>query len=142
MDVWCQHRQIWLDLRQFVTYVTITFQSRCFLGITALKQILRQAQEVLPGLKKCHIEPESWEVRAQDRASWRNLVKRGVSNHERDFIAQAVEKRKTRKERQENLPTLLVSLSFPPLQPQLPYSDCRCQSYAHTLVQPVPGGMF
>ena len=26
------------------------------------------------GLKKCHIEPESWEVRAEDRASWRNLV--------------------------------------------------------------------
>ena len=62
-------------------------------------------------LKKCRIEPESWEVRAQDRASWRNLVKRGVSNHERDFIAQAVEKRKRKDKRTHQL---LVSLSFAP----------------------------
>ena len=64
-------------------------------------------------LKKCRIGPESWEVRAQDRASWRNLVKRGVSNHERDFIAQAVEKRKRRKERQENPPTTGQSFLCP-----------------------------
>ena len=42
-------------------------------------------------LKKCHIE--SWKVHAQDRASWWNFVKWDVSNHEREFIAQAVEKR-------------------------------------------------
>ena len=56
-------------------------------------------------LKRCNIEPDSWEVSAQDRASWRKLVKKGVSNYEQEFIAQKVDKRKRRKERLENPPT-------------------------------------
>ena len=56
-------------------------------------------------LKRCHIEPSTWEVCAQDRVSWRSLVKRGVSNYEQEFIAQKIDKRKRRKERLENPPT-------------------------------------
>ena len=47
-------------------------------------------------LKWCEIEPESWEQVAQDRATWRNLVKQGVSKYEQEFIDQNVDKRKER----------------------------------------------
>ena len=72
-------------------------------------------------LSRWHIEPESWEVSAQNRASWRNLVNRGVSNHEREFIAQAVEKRKRRKEETRE-PTNYWSVF--PLCPHCNHSFC------------------
>ena len=62
-------------------------------------------------LKRYHIEPDSWEACAQDRASWMKLVKKGVSNYEQEFITQKVDKRKRRKERAENPPT--TGGSFP-----------------------------
>ena len=56
-------------------------------------------------LKRCEIEPESWEHVAQDRATWRNLVKQGVSKYEQEFIEQNVDKRRRRKERLAGPPT-------------------------------------
>ena len=55
-------------------------------------------------LKRCDIDPGSWEVLAQDRTAWRSLTKRGVSEYEQQFIKQAVDKRSRRKERAESPP--------------------------------------
>ena len=64
-------------------------------------------------LKRCEIEPESWEHVAQDRATWRNLVKQGVSKYEQEFIDQNVDKRRRRKERLAGPPTDGQSFSCP-----------------------------
>ena len=54
---------------------------------------------------KSDFEPSTWEVCAQDRVSWRCLVKSLVSNYVQGFIAQKIDKRKMRNERLENPPT-------------------------------------
>ena len=64
-------------------------------------------------LKRCEIEPESWEHVAQDRATWRNLVKQGVSKYEQEFIEQNIDKRRRRKERLAGH-LLMVSPSLAP----------------------------
>ena len=64
-------------------------------------------------LKRCETEPESWEHVAQDRATWRNLVKWGVSKYEQEFIDQNADKLRRRNERLAGH-LLMVSLSLVP----------------------------
>ena len=63
-------------------------------------------------LKKCHIEPESKEVR--------------VSNHQRIHSTNCGKAQEVQGETE------------PPLQSQLSCSECGCQSYAYPIVKPVP----
>ena len=64
-------------------------------------------------LKKCDIPPESWEEVAQNRASWRSQVKKGVAAHDRDQILQKQEKRQKRKEAQSGLSDLSQAFQCP-----------------------------
>ena len=81
-------------------------------------------------LKRCEIEPESWEHVAQDRATWRNLVKQGVSKYEQEFIDQNIDKHRRRKGRfagphtdgQSFLGFVYVPLSY---FPGIPFPDGR-----------------
>ena len=60
---------------------------------------LRYKDTLKAALKRCNIDSDSWEILAQDRSTWRGLVKRGVSAYEQEFIALEVDKRKRRKDR-------------------------------------------
>merc|ERR1711923_156820 len=64
-------------------------------------------------LKRGEIEPESCEHVAQDRATWRNLIKQSVSKYEQEFIDQNVDKRRRRKERLAGPPNDGQSFSCP-----------------------------
>ena len=37
-------------------------------------------------MKICNIDSESWETLAQDRSTWRGMVKRGVSAYEQELF--------------------------------------------------------
>ena len=60
------------------------------------RPIQRYKDTLKAALKKCNIDPASWEVLAQDRSAWRSLVKRGISDYEQQFIVQAENKRARR----------------------------------------------
>ena len=79
------------------------------------RPIQRYKDTLKAALKKCNIDPASWEVLAQDRSAWRSLVKRGISDYEQQFIVQAENKRARRKD----------SIANPPSNgPQYPCPHC------------------
>ena len=63
-------------------------------------------------LKDFNIPTESWEQIAQDRAKWRGLIRRGVSEYEAKRISEAEQKRAQRKARAKASP---IELSCPDL---------------------------
>ena len=58
-------------------------------------------------LKDFNIPTESWEQIAQDRAKWRDLIRRGASEYEAKRISEAEQKRAQRKARAKASPTEL-----------------------------------
>ena len=54
-------------------------------------------------LKKCHIEPNTWEDTAADRAKWRQSTRLGVAILEKERTTTAEEKRTRRHQRREQL---------------------------------------
>ena len=53
-------------------------------------------------MKSCHIDINTWEACAEDRATWRLLVKQGTKESEKERKEAATEKRAKRKERQQH----------------------------------------
>uniref|UniRef100_A0A0L8GC77 Uncharacterized protein n=1 Tax=Octopus bimaculoides TaxID=37653 RepID=A0A0L8GC77_OCTBM len=62
-------------------------------------------------LSKCEVDDGTWEERAEDRTTWRTVVKEGTASLESSYRNKQVEKRQRRKENNRNADrraTLLV----------------------------------
>ena len=61
---------------------------------------LRYKDTLKASLKDCHINPDTWEQTASNRAAWRHQVRKGASKYEADRIAKKKEQRRKRKEKE------------------------------------------
>ncbi|KAJ8389084.1 hypothetical protein AAFF_G00122900 [Aldrovandia affinis] len=59
----------------------------------------RYKDNIKANIKKCHIDPKTWEDTATNRATWRKLVSEGAALYNNDLRRAAEDKRKLRKER-------------------------------------------
>ena len=64
----------------------------------------RYKDNIKGNLKKCHIDPRTWEEKATDRTTWRNLVHEGAARYNDDLRRAAHEKRRLRKEKATTKP--------------------------------------
>ena len=53
-------------------------------------------------MKNFHIDPDNWEQAAEDRPTWRSLIRKGGTVFENNRIANAEKKRELRKQRQNS----------------------------------------
>ncbi|KAJ1130123.1 hypothetical protein NDU88_008479 [Pleurodeles waltl] len=56
-------------------------------------------------LKSFGIDPDSWEILAQDRPAWRSCISKGATSYEQSRIAEAQKKHELRKFIEKSLPT-------------------------------------
>ena len=61
---------------------------------------LRYKDTLKASLKDCHINPDTWEQTASNRAAWRHQVWKGASKFESDHIAKKKQQRRKRKEKE------------------------------------------
>ncbi|KAJ8358405.1 hypothetical protein AAFF_G00441870, partial [Aldrovandia affinis] len=59
----------------------------------------RYKDNIKANIKKCHIDPKTWEDTATNRTTWRKLVIEGAALYNNDLRRAAEDKRKLRKER-------------------------------------------
>ena len=67
--------------------------------------MLRYKDTLKVSLKKCEIDPDTWEKLALDRPLWRSQCRSGTIGFEQERVKNAVTKRLKRKDRQQNPPT-------------------------------------
>ena len=70
------------------------------------RPLLRYKDTLKATLKKCDINPDSWENIAQDRPVWRSHSRSGTIAYEEERKDTAVTKRQNRKMRQQNPPAM------------------------------------
>ena len=61
---------------------------------------LKYKDTMKASLKDCHINPDTWEQTASNRAAWRHQVWKGASKYEADRIAKKKDQRRKRKEKE------------------------------------------
>ena len=59
----------------------------------------RYKDNIKTNIKKCHIDPKTWEATATNRVAWRQLVQDGAAQYNDDLHSAAAVKRRLRKEK-------------------------------------------
>ncbi|KAJ1208041.1 hypothetical protein NDU88_003431 [Pleurodeles waltl] len=69
-------------------------ESKCTQGGQEKKK--RYKDTLKDSLKSFGIDPDSWEILAQDRAAWRSCISKGAASYEQSRVAEVQKKRELR----------------------------------------------